>query len=40
MKMQNILTSSINLDQTAYVKGRHTGESIRLISDIPEYTDW
>ena len=40
MRMQNILTSIISHDQTAYVKGRYIGESIRLISaDIPEYTE-
>ena len=32
------LTSIISHDQTAYVKGRYIGESIRLISDILEYT--
>ena len=38
--MQNILTSIISHDQTAYVKGRYTGKSIRLISDILlEYTE-
>ena len=39
MRMQNILTSIISHDQTAYVKGRYIGESIRLISDILEYTE-
>ena len=36
MRMQNILTSIISHDQTAYVKGRYIGESI---SDILEYTE-
>ena len=39
MGMQNILTSIISHDQTAYVKGRYIDESIRLISDILEYTE-
>ena len=39
MRMQNILTSIISHDQTAYVNGRYIGESIRLISDILEYTE-
>ena len=29
----------INHDQTAYVTGRYIGESIRLLSDILEYTE-
>ena len=37
--MQNILTSIIIHDQTAYVEGRYIGESIRLISDILYYTE-
>ena len=39
MRMQNILTSIISHDQTAYVKGRYIGESIMLISNILEYTE-
>ena len=39
MITQNILTSIVSPDQTAYVKGRYIGESIRLISDILEYTE-
>ena len=38
-RMQNILTSIISHNQTAYVKGRYIGESIRLIIDILEYTE-
>ena len=38
-RMQNILTSIISHNQTVYVKGRYIGESIRLISDILEYTE-
>ena len=37
--MKNILSSIVKCDQTAYVKGRYIGESIRLISDILEYTE-
>ena len=29
----------VSNDQTAYVPGRHIGESVRLISDLLEYTD-
>ena len=39
MRMQNILTSIISHDQTAYVKERYIGESIRLISDILKCTE-
>ena len=34
-----MLASIIKSDQTAYVEGRYLGESIRLISDILEYTE-
>ena len=34
-----ILPTIISADQTAYVKGRYIGESIRLISDILECSD-
>ena len=37
--MKNILSSIVKCDQTAYVKGRYIGESIRLISEILEYTE-
>ena len=32
-----VLPTIINADQTAYVKGRFIGESIRLVSDILDY---
>ena len=32
-----MLPTIINADQTAYVKGRFIGESIRLVSDILDY---
>ena len=38
-RMKNVLSNIVKYDQTAYVKGRYTGESIRLISDIIEYTE-
>ena len=34
-----MLASIIKSDETAYVEGRYIGESIRLISDILEYTE-
>ena len=37
--MENILSGVVRCDQTAYVKGRYRGESIRLISDTLEYTE-
>ena len=38
-RVKNVLPFIIEHDQTAYVKGRFIGESIRLISDILEVTD-
>ena len=34
-----MLSSLIHSDQTAYVKDRHIGESVRLINDVLEFTD-
>ena len=34
LRMRKVIPSIINYDQTAYVKGRFIGESIRLIDDI------
>ena len=39
LRMQKVLASIINYDQTAYVRGRHIGESIRLVSDIFDFTE-
>ena len=39
MRMEKVLASIIHCNQTAYVKRRYIGESIRLISDILEYTN-
>ena len=38
-RVTKVLASIIKSDQTAYVEGRYIGESIRLISDILEYTE-
>ena len=37
--IEKVITNLIHSDQMAYVKGRYIGESVRLISDILEYTD-
>ena len=37
--MQKVLASIINYDQTAYVWGRYIGESIRLVSDLLDFTE-
>ena len=33
-RLQNVIPSVINTDQSAYIKGRYMGQNIRLISDI------
>ena len=33
------MSSLIHSDQTAYVKDRYIGESVRLINDVLEFTD-
>ena len=38
-RLKNVLSNIVKYDQTAYAKGRYTGESIRLINDILEYTE-
>ena len=38
-RIKKVLPNIIKHDQTAYVTGRYIGESIRLISDILEYTE-
>ena len=38
-RMKNVLSNIVKYDQTAYVKGRYTGGSICLISDILEFTE-
>ena len=37
--MENVLTSIVHCNQTAYVKDRYIGESIRLITDLLAYTE-
>ena len=39
IQLKSVIKSVIQPDQTAYVPGRYIGESVRLISDILEYTD-
>ena len=39
LRMQKVLASIINYDQIAYVRGRYIGESIRLVSDILDFTE-
>ena len=38
-RIKSVIKSVIQPDQTDYVPGRYIGESVRLISDILEYTD-
>ena len=37
--MENVLTSIVHCNQTAYVKDRYIGESIRLITDLLAHTE-
>ena len=39
LRVRKVLNSLIHSDQTAYLKDRYIGESVRLIGDILEYTD-
>ena len=39
LRVRKVLTSLIKADQTAYVKDRCIGESVRLINDMLEYAD-
>ena len=38
-RLKKVICELVTQDQTAYIAGRYTGESVRLISDILEYTD-
>ena len=38
-RLKKVLSNLINYDQTAYIKGRFIGESIRLIDDILYHTE-
>ena len=39
VRIKKALASLIHSDQTAYVKDRYIGESVRLINDVLEFTD-
>ena len=39
MQTKNVIQHLVNCDQTAYVKGRNIGESIRLIDDLMSYAE-
>ena len=39
LRIRKVLPSLIHSDQTAYVKDRCIGESVRLINDVLEFTD-
>ena len=38
-RLKKVISILINYDQTAYIKGRFIGESIRLIDDILYHTE-
>ena len=38
-RIKKVTGTVVSNDQTAYVPGRHIGESVRLISDLLGYTD-
>ena len=38
-RLEKVIGTLISSDQTAYVPGRFIGESVRLVSDLIEYTD-
>ena len=38
-RLKKVICKLLTQDQTAYIPGRYIGESVRLISDILEYTD-
>ena len=37
--MRKVIPLLIHLDETAYVKGRYIGESVRIIDDILDHAD-
>ena len=39
LRMKNVIPNTINCDQSAYVKNRFIGESIRLIDDLLYHTE-
>ena len=38
-RIEKVLPTLINPDQTGYIKGRYIGENVRLIYDLIHYTD-
>ena len=38
-RLKKVICKLVTQDQTGYIPGRYIGESVRLISDILEYTD-
>ena len=38
-RMENVLTSIVHCNQTVYIKGRYIGRSVRLITDLLQYTE-
>ena len=38
-RLEKVLPNIINIDQTGYVKGRYSGENIRLIQDVIHFTN-
>ena len=38
-RLKKVISFSLTPDQTVYVPGRFTGESVRLISDTSDHTD-
>ena len=39
MRLKKAINKLIAYDQTAYVQGRYTGESIRVIQDLIDFAD-
>ena len=39
LRIKKVLSSLIHSDQTAYIKDRYIGESVRLINDVLKFTD-
>ena len=37
--MELLLSKLINTDQTGFINGRYTGQNIRLLSDIMEFSN-
>ena len=39
LRLQNVLSSIVSLDQNGYIKGRFIGNNIRTVIDTIEYTN-